>query len=93
MRIVEIKAQENGAHKNQELSFDLPVAAGWAVIPDDVICGNFPFGEVEATEVDGVMTVTKWLPLPMPTPEPETDTDADVWDAMAEAYNEGVQQA
>ena len=46
---------------------------------------NFGIGD---RYIDG-----EWVKTPEPTPEPETDTDTDVWDAMAAAYSEGVQQA
>lgn len=70
MRIVEIIAQDNGAHRNQAGSF-ATVPAGWAVIPDSMSCENFPFGEVEAKEIDGVMTVTKWTAGTLPEPQKE----------------------
>ena len=76
MRIVEIKALDNGAHNNQTIDGVFTVIPdGYAVIPDDMICENFPFGEVKAEEINGVMTVTEWiageLPEPEPIPEPE----------------------
>lgn len=78
MRIVEIKALDNGGHRNQtgDLTF---VPDGFAVIPDDMETPNFPFGEVTAEKIDGVMTVTKWVagempePEPMPKPEPTAE--------------------
>lgn len=66
MRIVEIIALDNGAHRNQDHHGILP--DGWAVIPQDMTIDNFPFGEVEAEEIDGVMTVTKWTAGVMPEP-------------------------
>lgn len=77
MRIVEIAALENGAHRNQTM--DAPLAIldgcsivpdGWALIPDDMETENFPFGTLEAEEIDGVMTVTSWTPGTIPDPEP-----------------------
>jgi hypothetical protein len=61
MRIIEIVAHENGGHNNQagDIAF---VPDGWAVIPEEMVCENFPFGEIEVVEIDGVMTVTKWTP-------------------------------
>lgn len=70
MKIVEIKAQANGAHRNQTVFGELlNIPEGWAVIPDEMVFENFPFGEVEAEEVDGVLTVTKWTAGTMPEPE------------------------
>ena len=74
MRIIEIAPLSNGAHRNQSGSFRT-IPAGWAVIPDSMATDNFPFGEVVAEEIDGVMTVTSWvageIPEPEPLPEPE----------------------
>lgn len=78
MKIVEIKALDNGAHRNQMGDFTT-IPEGWAVIPDDMETPNFPFGEVTAKEIDGTMTVTKWvagvIPEPEPIPEPEVDSE------------------
>lgn len=93
MRIIEIAPLSNGAHRNQSGGFSV-VPEGWAVIPGDMECENFPFGEVEVAEIDGVMTVTKWtpgvMPEPEPTPEPE---EASVWDELDAAYQKGVNTA
>lgn len=71
MQMLEIKALENGAHRNQTYSGFLP--DGWALDRLGLCTENFPFGEVIAEEVKGVMTVTSWTPLPMPEPEPEPE--------------------
>lgn len=72
MRIVEIVALSNGAHRNQTIDGTLSVIPdGWAVIPDTMETKNFPFGELTADEVDGVMTVTSWIPGTIPEPDPE----------------------
>lgn len=93
--IVEIKALPNGAHRNIKGTIKT-IPVGWAVIPDYIETENFPFGEVTAEEIDGVMTVTKWVagvkPESTPFPE-ETVSDETIWDIMAEAYNEGVNEA
>ena len=67
MKMLEIKALPNGAHDNQDYYGVL--LDGWAVVPDDMDTPNFPFGEVEVAEVDGVMTVTKWTAGELPEPE------------------------
>ena len=78
MRIIEITALFNGAHRNQTGTFST-IPDGWAIIPTDMVCENFPFGEVEVAEINGVMTVTKWtagtIPEPEPAPEPEPTTE------------------
>lgn len=76
MRIIEIEAQENGAHRNQKGSFSA-VPEGWAVIPDDMETPNFPFGEVTARKKKGVKTVTKWVAGTIPeSEEPEQPVNA-----------------
>lgn len=95
MRIIEIKALENGAHRNQEGNFNA-VPKGYAVIPEDIKTPNFPFGEIKAQEVNGVMTVTKWIPGEIPEPQPiaeaEPAAEDDIWEAMADAITEGVNE-
>ena len=94
MRIIEIAPLDNGAHRNQNGGMSV-VPEGWAVIPENMECENFPFGEVEVAEVNGVMTVTKWTPGVMPEPEPipEPESEASVWDELDAAYQEGVDSA
>lgn len=74
MLIIEINALDNGAHRNQSGDF-VTIPNGWAVVPEDMEVANFPFGELTAEEINGVMTVTKWvageIPKPEPIPEPE----------------------
>lgn len=89
MRIIEIAPLDNGAHRNQSGGLSV-VPDGWAVIPADMECENFPFGNVEVAEINGVMAVTKWTPLPMPEPEPEPEPEPNVWDELDAAYQEGV---
>lgn len=71
MLMLEINVLANGGHRNQTCHGILP--DGWAVIPDGMVCENFPFGEVEVEEINGVMTVTKWTPGTPPEPEPEAE--------------------
>lgn len=92
MRIVEINALENGAHRNQTTDRLPSIPSGWAVIPDDMVCENFPFGELTAKEFDGVMIVTDWKAgeIPEPIPEPEIDPEPSVEeriDTLEEALN------
>lgn len=49
MKMIEIVALENGAHRNQTFNGVLP--DGWAIILDGMETENFPFGEVTAEEV------------------------------------------
>lgn len=94
MHMIEISALENGAHRNQTYSGKLP--SGWAVVPLDLVpLENFPFGKVEAEEINGVMTMTKWTPGEMPEVEEPTksetgETELSVWDELDAAYQEGV---
>ena len=72
MKMLKIAAFPNGAHDNQGYHGVLP--DGWAIIPDDMELPNFPFGEVEVEDVDGVMTVTKWVAGEMPVVVDEPTT-------------------
>ena len=72
MQMIEIVALENGAHRNQTYHGTLP--DGWAIIPADMeIPETFPFVDVTAKEIEGVMTVTSMTPgvVPDPPPAPE----------------------
>lgn len=77
MRLIEIKPLSNGAHKNQTSNTSI-IPQGWAVIPDNMTLVNFPFGDVTAEEINGIMTVTNWTPgvMPEPTPIPEPEPTA-----------------
>ena len=68
--IIEINALGNGGHRNQTIPCDMAVPYGWAEVPDNVETPNFPFGEIETEEVNGVMTVTKWTAGTIPEEEP-----------------------
>lgn len=76
MRIIEIITLPNGGHRNVTGDFTT-IPEGWAVVPENMETPNFPFGDIETKEVDGVVTVTKWTPgtIPEPTPEPEIETE------------------
>lgn len=94
MKIVEIKKQDNDAHNNQTTDYKISIPDGWAVVPDDMETPNFPYGEVEVEEIDGVMTVTKWVagvipePEPIPEPIPEPSDIDDFANAILEGVNE-----
>lgn len=69
MKIIEIQALPNGAHRNQIGTFSL-IPDGWAVIPPDMAIPNtYPF---VVLEVDG-QTVTSLRPGPLPEPKPEPE--------------------
>lgn len=97
MYIIEIAALDNGAHRNQTYHGVIPSDWGDTAFTDvDVsTLENFPFGEVTAEEVDGVMTMTSWTPGEMPEPEPipEPEEEMSVWDELDAAYTEGVNAA
>lgn len=96
MRFIEIKALSNGAHNNQKTDHLSYVPEGWAVIPEDMVLDNFPFGEVTAEEIDGVMTVTSWVageiptPEPAPTPEPSVEERVTALETETEELTEAL---
>lgn len=76
MVIIEIKALENGAHRNQAVMGAVPPPDGWAVIPENMeIPETFPFINVETA--DGVVTAMTAGTVPEPQPEPEPEPTVD----------------
>lgn len=72
MKIIELSALSNGAHLNMESSAWLAPPEGWAMIPEEMaLPDTYPFVEVEAEEIDGIMTVTALTPGTMPEPDLE----------------------
>lgn len=89
MRIVEIQALENGAHRNQTTT-STTIPDGWAEIPADVaIPETFPFVDIQVEGQRVVSMTAGVVPDPEPQPEPEpTETeqlraDVDFLAAMA----------
>ena len=71
----------------------MEILEGWAVIPEELELQNFPFGEVTAEEIDGVMTVTGWIPGEMPEPEAVEEpagtlTDTELAAALLDGIND-----
>ena len=81
MRIIEITALDNGAHRNQTGNFDT-IPDGWAVISDGMATPNFPFGDVTVDETQTPPIVTKWTAGTIPEPETPSPTKQ-----REEAYN------
>ena len=89
MRIIEIQALDNSAHRNQIGNFST-IPTGWAEIPADVaIPETFPFVDVVTSGGKIVSLRERVVPAPEPEPEPEpTETeqlraDVDFLAAMA----------
>ncbi len=81
MRLIEIKALENGAHCNNNTSAIFSVPDGWAVIPDDMECANFPIGEITVDESTPPV-VTSWTPGVMPEPVEAEPSQLDIIEAQ-----------
>lgn len=93
MKLIEILALDNGAHRNYTIEGEAPIPEGWAIVPEDMeIPETYPFVGIEAEEIDGVMTVTSMTAgvMPEPEPEPEPEEKPSVWDELDAAYREGV---
>lgn len=89
MRIIEIQALDNGAHRNQTTT-STTIPTGWAEIPADVaIPETFPFVDIQVEGNKVVSMTAGVVPQPEPEPEPEpTETeqlraDVDFLAAMA----------
>lgn len=75
MRIIEIKARANGAHRNQEGVF-VTVPDGWAVIPFSMqIPDTFPF--VDITVENGVVSSMTAGVVPEKVVKPELPSQLD----------------
>ena len=100
MTIIEIKALDNGAHRNQTHHGVVP--DGWAIIPEDVVIPDtFPFVDMEvedSEEESGALVVVSMTAGIMPepgepvVPEPTPEPDGVTWAAMAAAIAEGVNE-
>lgn len=90
MRIIEITALENGAHRNQEGVF-ATIPYGWAVVPSTMaVPDTFPFVDLE---VDGhTVTAMTAGTVPDPEPEPEPEPTAEERIAALETENHLLNQ-
>lgn len=89
MKLIEVQALDNGAHRNQTTT-SATIPTGWAEIPADVaIPETFPFVDlvVEGQRVVSMTAGVVHEPEPQPEPEPtETEqlrADVDFLAAMA----------
>lgn len=81
MRIIEIAANDIGAHRNQEGAF-ATIPEGWAVIPSTMeVPPTFPFVDIEVEDNIVVSMTAGIMPEPEPLPEPEPTTE-DILNAM-----------
>lgn len=71
MTIIEIATLSNGAHRNQTGEFNT-IPTGWALIPNEMVTDNFPFGEIEVEEKNGIIIVTKWTSSEIPLSQENT---------------------
>ena len=76
MRIIEIQALSNGAHRNQTGNFST-IPDGWAEIPAAVVIPEtFPFVDLEVWGRKVVSMTAGVVPVPEPQPKPEpTETE------------------
>lgn len=89
MKLIEVQALPNGAHRNQNTT-STTIPTGWAEIPADVaIPETFPFVDIQVEGNKVVSMTAGVVPAPEPQPEPEpTETeqlraDVDFLAAMA----------
>lgn len=76
MKIIEIQALDNGAHRNQTTT-STTIPTGWAEIPADLaIPETFPFVDIQVEGSKVVSMTAGVVPDPEPHPEPEpTETE------------------
>lgn len=75
--IIAIEQNDNGSHNNQTWPNRDSIPEGYAVFSEELEPANelenFPFGNVEIEEIEGIKTVVKWSPLPIPEVPEEPD--------------------
>lgn len=82
MKVIEIKALENGAHNNQTSSAITAPPPGWAEIPAGMeIPETFPFVDIEVEGNVVVKMTAGTVPEPEPAAEP-TPTQLDRLEAQ-----------
>lgn len=70
MTIIEIRALDNGAHRNQT-GGNITPPDGWAILPGSIDTPNFPFGDITVDDSTPPV-VTSWTAGEIPEePEPE----------------------
>ena len=80
MRIIEIAALENGAHRNQEGVF-VSIPEGWAVSPfSTAVPDTFPFVDIEVE--DGIVVKMTAGVMPEPEPVEEVPSQLDIIEAQ-----------
>lgn len=80
MKIIEIVALDNGAHRNQSCNIST-VPEGWAVIPEDMeIPNTFPFVNIEVE--DGTVVSMTAGTVPEVEPVEEEPSAMDVLEAQ-----------
>ena len=101
MLIIKILSEENGGHANQQYNNPIHVIPeGWALVPDDMIIPEtFPFvnievdGQVVTSMTAGVVPPIPPQPDPPDPPQPDPQPTENVWDELADAIKQGVNQA
>ena len=80
MRIIEIAALDNGAHRNQTGSLTA-IPDGWAIIPDSIVIPDtFPFVSIEVE--NGVVVSMTAGTVPEVVPVEEEPTQLDIIEAQ-----------
>ena len=69
MKIIKIEVGPSGGHENQASNVWVVIPDELALVPDDMETENFPYGDIEVENIDGVLTVTRWTPGSLPEPE------------------------
>lgn len=74
MKIIEIAALANGAHRNQSIDSEISLPEGWAVIPEEMeIPETYPF--VNLTVENGTVTAMETGVVPEPEPAPKSELE------------------
>lgn len=91
MKIIKIEVGPSGGHENQTSNVRVVIPDGWALVPDDMETENFPYGDIEVENIDGVLTVTRWTPGSLPEPEEDKQISKyATYEELASSIRNGV---
>lgn len=93
MLIIELQAQENGAHRNQKGTFH-PVPEGWLPVMPSIeaeALSFLPFIVIDEVDRGWITAVSQGtIPEPEPEPEPEPVPEYVTYEELVAAIREGV---
>ena len=88
MYAIEIKRLSNGAHRKYWIDNTIDnLEEGWAIVPEDLIWENFPYGDIEVEEINGILTVVSCIPC---EPQNQKEVNNITFSADAQIFYTGL---